>query len=630
MATESLQATVSRVVSASGSTQQLETPISIALTKSPVWAVYPLTYAKSFNAKPYEIVVMTTDCRDGALVQDTTCGWFLNADGSHVPNSQGFCCPCDAQATWQQSVLGGATALSRGNVNCDLFTANMFFNGLPASGHCLRMAPQWYAGYSIGVADYEFVLNVTITPVNSTNAGTVLQLSPATLVAIDSNQTVAAELLGDLGGFQETPVLSTKMVFIPIPNGSSTDSGDPSLWPLLDTSAVSLDGSGCDKPGVMFSGFETQPNACSQPAGTCLSNQLTDIVAADAALMSAGNVPKHNLAALSLGTPQLHDALPGAPSPNLKRLAVPSAQLRNSIVVLTLSADSIRFVVNYAPGHIVSASLINFNGNASSSFVALSGNGLLAATIVNTGSIAASFYLSVLNCSTGVALIPSPGAIALAAGGVHTQQWACTVEDDHAAQRNCTVVLQDARFATIDTRLIKFFTNATVYDSIPQLDGRATGTGAGPPQGGGDNSCSALCPNLMNVMCAMLNFCWARLFEGLLIYALIAAVCYWALVKCGPCKLAATATRNMGQVGRSNEQHRAEPRFTPPKVHRSPLRLHEQQLAELEAELSNAELASMARPRGTRARGGVVHERAFRPTRLEVLLAEAAREETRR
>jgi hypothetical protein len=218
---------------------------------------------------------------------------------------------------------------------------------------------------------------------------------------------------------------------------------------------------------------------------------------------------------------------------------------------------------------------------------------------------------------------------------VYTQQWACTVEDDHAAQRNCTVVLQDARFATIDTRLVKFYTNATVYDSIPQLDGRATGTGAGPPQGGGDNSCSALCPNLMNVMCALLNFCWARLFEGLLIYALIAAVCYWALVKCGPCKLAATATRNIGQVGRNNEQHssRAEPRFTPPKVHRSPLRLHEQQLAELEAELSNAELASMARPRSTRggrARDGVVHERAFRPTRLEVLLAEAAREETRR
>ena len=582
MATQSLQTTVSTAADASGTGHQLQQPLAIALTKTPVWAVYPLTYSKSFNAKPYEMVVMTTDCKDGAYQGDATCGWFSNADGTHVADSQGFCCPCDAQATWQQSVLGGPTDLSRGNVNCDLFTANMFLNGLPASAHCLR------------------------------------------------GQTVAAELMGDLGGFQESPVLSQKMLFIPIPNSTSTDSGDPSTWPLLDTSAVSLDGSGCDKPGVMFSGFRDQPAECSQPAGTCLANQLTDIVNADAARVAAGNVPKNNLAALGLGQPQLHSALPGAPSPSLKRLGLPSSQIRNSIVVLTLAADSIQFVVNYSPGRIVSASLVNFQGNATSSFVALSGNGLLSATIVNNGTIAASYYLSVINCSAGVALIPSPGAIALAAGGVYTQQWACTVEDDKALQRNCTVVLQDARFITIDTRLVMFYTNATVYDAIPQLDSNAVGAGPGSPQGGGGGGCSAACPNLMNVMCALLNCCWGRLFEGLLIYALIAGAVYWALVKCGPCRLAAAASHNLGQVG--SQRHRQEaprdppspppPMQRPAKAHRSQLRPSEQQLIELEAALSDAELSALEQLDGTR-RGAQGRGRG--PTRLEAMLEQAAR-----
>jgi hypothetical protein len=347
-------------------------------------------------------------------------------------------------------------------------------------------------------------------------------------------------------------------------------------------------------------------------------------------------VPQRNLAALGLGQPQLHSALPGAPSPSLKRLALPSTQLRNSIVVLTLAADSIKFVVNYSPGRIVSASLVNFQGNATSSFVALSGNGLLSATIVNNGTIAASYYLSVTNCSAGVALIPSPGAIALAAGGVHTQQWSCTVDDDKALQRNCTVVLQDARFITIDTRLVLFYTNATVYDAIPRLDSNAVGTGPGPPQGGGGGGCSAACPNLMNVLCALLNFCWARLFEGLLIYAVIAGAVYWVLVKCGPCRLAAAASHNLGQVGQRqrHEAPRDPPsppvpmqRPAPAKAHRSPLRPSEQQLIELEAALSDAELSALAQLDGPR-RG--VHGRGDRgrgPTRLEAMLDEAARQQ---
>ena len=608
--TQSLEATLSEVADGA-ETRTLQTPLRISVTKSAVWAVYPLTYSRSFNAKQYEIVALTTNCKDGAYEEDATCGWFRNADGTRVADSQGFCCPCDAQASWQQTVLGGATDSSRGNVNCDLFASNLFLNGLPASASCLRLSETWYAGYSVGIASYEFILSVSLS--SGGNVSETLQLSPVTLVAVGANQTVAAELLGDLGGFQETPVLIQKMLFIPRPNSSAAgDGGDPARWPLLDTAAVSLDGSGCDKPGVSFAGFRNQPQACSQTAGACLSNQLQDIVDADAALAAQGHTPRHNLGALGLGSPSLRDPLPGAPSPSRKRLALPSTQLRNSIVTLTLNADAVRFVVNFAPGRILSASAVDFNGRTSGGFVALSGNGRLAASIVNNGTIAASFYLAVLNCSSGVALIPSPGAIAVPPGGVYTQQWACTVEDDSAADRNCTVVLQDARFVVIDTRLIHFYTNATQYDAIPQLDGRALGTGVGDAPGG-DKGCEA-CP-LLNVLCSMLAFCWLRLFQGLLIYALILAAAYWVMVRCGPCQLVAQARRN-AQAGPQPAQGRSEAQLTAPKAQRA--RGAHEEARDLELAALEAELGRQGTPRRYSGQG---------LSRYELMLVEAALEE---
>lgn len=50
---------------------------------------------------------------------------------------------------------------------------------------------------------------------------------------------------------------------------------------------------------------------------------------------------KHNLASLGVagGPPSLRDAQQGASQPTLKRLALPTTALRNSLVALTLNAD---------------------------------------------------------------------------------------------------------------------------------------------------------------------------------------------------------------------------------------------------------------------------------------------------
>eukprot|EP00850_Spirogloea_muscicola_P016156 SM000129S26143 [mRNA] locus=s129:200864:204111:+ [translate_table: standard] len=85
---QALEAVVSSVQDGNGTSHKLAEPLMITITKSPVYAVYPLTYIQSFNGKPYEEVVLTKHCDDGDSASKPTCGWFLNPDGSHVYASQ--------------------------------------------------------------------------------------------------------------------------------------------------------------------------------------------------------------------------------------------------------------------------------------------------------------------------------------------------------------------------------------------------------------------------------------------------------------------------------------------------------------------------------------------------------------
>jgi len=119
----------------------------ISLIKSRITLQYPLTYARSFNARPREVVLtadgggraynwLTNPCVDDPAVNGA-CGWVLDANGNRVLYSQGFCCRCDAA-----DVLTGATSV-RGGTQCGLLSSNA------QSAHCMRMGPLWYAAYNI-------------------------------------------------------------------------------------------------------------------------------------------------------------------------------------------------------------------------------------------------------------------------------------------------------------------------------------------------------------------------------------------------------------------------------------------------------------------------------------------------
>ncbi len=54
--------------------RDLAAPLRVSLTKSPLWASYPMQYLQSYNWKPYEVVLRPSDkqCKVGAWL---LAGW---------------------------------------------------------------------------------------------------------------------------------------------------------------------------------------------------------------------------------------------------------------------------------------------------------------------------------------------------------------------------------------------------------------------------------------------------------------------------------------------------------------------------------------------------------------------------
>lgn len=228
---------------------------------------------------------------------------------------------------------------------------------------------------------------------------------------------------------------------------------------------VTLDGTECNKVGASFSAFRNQPSQCGVPQGSCLNNQLRDFLLADRARVASGQAPLY-LASL-YGAGSIRDPLPRAPQPGSKRLAFPITQLRNTVVQLTLSADSIRFVVNVSPGFIAAARLVDFSGRNASSFTALSGNGRVLVAVTNNGTLSAGYTVAIVNCTPGVSVFQSQGEVTVAPGATAEQVLTCAVEDDLAGRRSCVVTLRGApsRGALLPPRA---FPAAPIRAHLPQ------------------------------------------------------------------------------------------------------------------------------------------------------------------
>ncbi|GMH43713.1 hypothetical protein BSKO_11635 [Bryopsis sp. KO-2023] len=348
-----------------------------------------------------------------------------------------------------------------------------------------------------------------------------LILSPAEPHKLSENRTVEAELLGDLAGYNEIPSMSNKMLMIPFHSGSDPATAlatNQDQWMLIDKTEISLDGRECDRVGTSFTAFRYQSGACQKPVGSCLSNQLLDRYEKDLNRTRDGLTPLHLLGRYT-GQPAIGKA-PSTAGSGALILQFPITQIRNSIVTLSVQADSLRFVINASPGEILSAQVCKFANVTCGGFEALTDVGYLTVEVKNTGYIQADYTATVSNCSVGV-IDMGAQKVALQAGQSE-QLPSFLVRMSSDAQQDdlfCWVGLRDSLGELTDTKEVNFYVNQTAYNQKTLQPDSKDGNGVGDAPK--DLDCTDYCPNILDVPCFLVKRCWSRL---LLLFGLILLV----------------------------------------------------------------------------------------------------------
>eukprot|EP00850_Spirogloea_muscicola_P008924 SM000049S16695 [mRNA] locus=s49:93424:102369:+ [translate_table: standard] len=538
-AAQALETVVSSVQDGNGTSHKLTEPLMITITKSPVYAVYPLTYIQSFNGKPYEEVVLTKHCDDGNSASKPTCGWFLNPDGSHIYASQGFCCKCRADSAFDQSILGTSGGSYRAHLDCSLWSQGLFLGGIPASAHCLRFSDTWYPTYEIGPATLEFQLQIT-------TAKEVLTLSASSPVALNKDRTVSATLIGDFITYTQLPVLASYYLSVPQMVAGSLGNLTTSVtgWLILDKSVYTLDGSECNKVGSSFAAFRYEASRCQKQVGSCLANQLADYAKASITTcngkpwrVSRGDTPLYALTAMGAVSPHI------AGDGNLS-IAIVVDQILNSLVTLELNADNITYLVNKSPGQIINATLPDFE--------AISSSGKMVVLVRNTGGIVADYIVSkvrlmkilftatsvsparhstpifLTSSSVVVLLINKAQEVSILPQTTKTLLFDIKTQDGQEDVRECLVKLYDSTNLLIDTHNVTFHTNATV-DMRGSQGGQSDGTRLHNTTSFSSHKSSCHnCPLIFNMACLVANHCWVSV--GKLVGSLLGVLAVGALV----------------------------------------------------------------------------------------------------
>ncbi|KAK9799370.1 hypothetical protein WJX73_004741 [Symbiochloris irregularis] len=517
--------------------RDLAQSINVTLTKTPVYATYPLTYQQAFNYKPYEAVILTGagntvhSCSAGALASTPTCGWALDSLGRQIYNSQGFCCSCSLSQVSAATLGNGYTTATRATLNCDLAVSWIY--GAPGSASCLRFDPLYYQGYAVGSSQMSFAITVNVSTITagangqpSTTTTQAMVLSPSTPSGLSTGKLVYAQLLGDLAGYQTAPSFEYSYLMIPQYPGASANAAltsNFSSWMMIPQSQVSLDGSTCNKVGTSYTAFETQPNACSQPVGSCLANQIADLAAADDKLIALGSTPLYYVTRWGGGNAAANQAFSKVQGGPLW-FGLPITQILNSVVTLNVAADSLTLVTNQSPGLVLSAVLCTFNNASCGSFVALNQHGYVHVVFQNTGYIDASYTVELTNCSTGFLPVLAQ-QFTVAAQDTQNADFEIYAATTTAQATNvCSVQLLDSGGDVTDMLQFGFSVNATVYSATPNQSNLTGVTGPNAPASAKQSlTCSQICGRLNSFVCDIKYRCWDDLLEfGLIMLATIA------------------------------------------------------------------------------------------------------------
>jgi len=299
---------------------------------------------------------------------------------------------------------------------------------------------------------------------NQTETETI-SLSPSRMSAASSDNSIYVELLGDLASYEELESLNDYWLMIPVQPGVSPNdmfSSNLDMWTIFPPSKVTTTGE-CDKIGVSYAHFRYQVSRCEVELGSCLRNQIYDFELEDERRMKHGLKPLYNIRKYGGGYENKNQIQNSGPGLSLK---LPVKQIRSSIIVLTLKADDVHFVTNIGQAVIEETKLCHNYSETCDTFEAITGVGFLEVTLRNNGTIDAAFFISVLNCTSGILPVLEQRA-SVKAGESSKLVFELQTELDIAFNASCLVEIRNKLGIAIDQRKVLFSIGQTKYNPIP-------------------------------------------------------------------------------------------------------------------------------------------------------------------
>jgi hypothetical protein len=507
--TDYMEAFISEATS-DNNLKRLKNPYKITVSKTPVYAEYPVTYVQDFNYRPTEQIIQSDvfSCRDGDLSPDPTCGWVYN-NSTIVEYSQGFCCKCDFS-----QILGiDTTTRSRGS-SCSIFN----LGSGSATAHCLRFDKLWFSAYEIKKYRINYNIDISITKKEEKN-GTEefvtrsISISPSNSIA--KYRDMIAYLVGDFS--PPSPPEDYSIYYLTIPTHPHTH---PMVregilnWMLIPKLFFCLDGREFDKIGISYYAFRSH-SGCQMRVGDCLKNQIYDFYLSDIKAILGGKRSKYIISQ--------DETKEFVYSNNTNKIfSYKLNGMFNTLITLEIVADNIRYVTNVSVGKIDYMIISNFES--------ISNDGLMETQITNTGDLTAKFYVS-FNCTEYILPILSL-EIFLSAYETKIIKTSIFNLNSDFRQHMCTCILKDALIEINDKFTVIFNTTKTeqVNTQNPDLSNLEPDNSNKPIVENPTDSiykdlkCPEVCPEFFGFVCFVAHSCWAFMARTLGVIVLIIAL----------------------------------------------------------------------------------------------------------
>ncbi|RAL52657.1 hypothetical protein DM860_007425 [Cuscuta australis] len=424
----------------------LRVPPAVTIQKSAAYALYELTYIRDVAYKPQELYVKTRKCKSNAGADVVRiCERLKDENGNIIDHTQPICCPCGGQRRIPSSCGNFFDKMMKGKAN---------------TAHCLRFPGDWFHVFGIGHRSVGFSIRIEVKTKSQVSEVTV---GPGNRTAVSNDKFLRVNLVGDYVGYTDIPSFEDYYLVIPRHGGPGQPENlgsNYSMWMLLERVRFTLDGLECNKIGVGFEAFNSQPGFCSAPYWSCLHNQLWNFWDADQNRIGRNQVPLYCVQGR-------FERINQHPNAGSHAFSIGITEVLNTNLLIELSADDIEYVYQRSPGKIMDI--------AAPTFEALTQSGTATITTKNIGEVEASYSLT-FDCSGGVSQMEEQFYI-MKPNELVTRAFKLNPSSDQAANYLCSAILKDSDFNEVDRAECQFSTTATAFDNGTQVPFQPPKTG---------------------------------------------------------------------------------------------------------------------------------------------------------